>query len=359
MRRIPLLLALVVLFVACGFSFESSTTIIDQRILGISAEPAQLTPAVKGAVTMSALIVDPTTTAPVSIVTRVCLIPAGSTGVSVGSGNPGNRGPGSGLGGLGNVLGGGGGGNQETLANVSSVQPCPDDSPIVAMTTQPLGTASVSLGLPGQLEAALVGSSQMTDGGMGAGSGGDGGFSLGLIPVDLEVDLRTTGDGGQTAVKAIPITLVLPPGDVANQNPQMQGVTFDGEAWTDGTPLQIAYGNCPTPQRSRPTGGASAVCQHTIVPLYDFAQSETFHLEASDGGWVAERERLTFSWFTTQGTFQRTTTAQATPGESTSDIGLNSTWSEPDQKTGPVTFWFVMRDGRGGASWITRQVVFQ
>ena len=36
--------------------------------------------------------------------------------------------------------------------------------------------------------------------------------------------------------------------------------------------------------------------------------AEVFHEIASDGGWQPERERLTFAWFTTQGSFSRTTT---------------------------------------------------
>jgi hypothetical protein len=386
-------LSVVLVLPACGFSFPSASTVIDQRILGIEATPPQLTGGAPATVPVAALIVDPTTSNPVAFTVRLCLVPGGSTGVSVSSGTQGRPASG-GFGGLTSIVGGGGGGNQETLANTSTLNRCPDDTPLLTSVSESLGTVNFNIDLPAQYLALLAqasgtrpdagsppadGGAMNADAGPNEADGGsatdggtapsglfeipDGGLAelLSGVPVEIEIDLRTVNDDGGTqyGVKAIPITPVLPPGDTANNNPQLQGVTFDGQAWQDGTPLQIPYAACTPPKGGRLGGSSQSTCQHTVVPVYDPTQSEVFHNLEADGGWQPERERLTFSWFTTQGTFSKNTTGQAVAGEATPDIGSNGTYNEPSSEpSGPVLLWFVIRDGRGGESWITRQLIF-
>jgi hypothetical protein len=393
---------------ACGFSFQSASQVVDQRILAIASTPAQLTPATVGAnLRVNALIVDPTTTNPLNFTVRLCLVPGGSDGIVASSGR--DRAAG----------GGGSNGNQESLANLEGLQRCPDDAGIVAQGPQPLGDVAVNIplsaltallgvalpdgGFPsrgdGGFSFPMDGGGLPFDGGSPADGGGlsgdaggsptDGGSPVdggsmsspdagaGLppevlaaaqalfaspIPVDLQIEFLTVnGNALQYAIKDVPLTGTLPPGDAPNQNPQLQGLTFDGMPWVDGTPLSITLASCAQKETSgRFSFNGTATCEHTIVPQYDPAQSESFHTVAADGGWVDNRERLSFAWFTTQGTFSPTTTSQALSGEATPDVQSNGIWSEPSSATGSsATFWVVVRDGRGGSSWVQRQLNFQ
>jgi hypothetical protein len=59
---------------------------------------------------------------------------------------------------------------------------------------------------------------------------------------------------------------------------------------------------------------------------------------------VGERESLRVSWFSSDGTFDDTTTGRSSGDTATtSDDG----WTAPTQP-GPVHIWVVLRDSRGG-----------
>ncbi len=68
---------------------------------------------------------------------------------------------------------------------------------------------------------------------------------------------------------------------------------------------------------------------------------------------VARREGIRVSWFSTAGDFEhdRTGSSEAEADVTTSD----NTWTAPGDK-GPVPLWVVLRDDRGGSSWVEGQV---
>ena len=67
--------------------------------------------------------------------------------------------------------------------------------------------------------------------------------------------------------------------------------------------------------------------------------------ESFDGPTGPRTEDLRFSWFTTAGLLDRSSTF-GSPVESENDWEVET----------PSTFWLVVRDGRGGATWTTRTV---
>lgn len=409
---------------ACGFSFPGASQVTGQRTLAIATTPAQLTPQSPGPVLqMTALTVDPTTTNPLAFNVRLCFVQGGSDGIVASSGR--DRGGGGGANGnqetlanttttsscpdtapivamgpqpLGNIQVNFDLLDEEMVFGAAGSRPdgglsglrdggfsFPTDGGLAGDGGPPAGADGGTGSFPDG------GASPPADGGTDGGSAPDGGavdggavssdagaistvsVSLTQVPgvellasplsVDLQIDYRTIdGNATQYSVKDIPITLVLPPGDVPNQNPQLQGLTFDGTAWVDGTPLPITLNACAQPESSSrfSTTNTTATCQHTIVPEYDPAQSESFHTQEADGGWQDNREKLTFYWFTTQGTFQRATSSQAIAGEATPDVGSDGIWSEPSPATASgATLWVVVRDGRGGSSWLSRELTFQ
>ena len=134
-----------------------------------------------------------------------------------------------------------------------------------------------------------------------------------------------------------------------NRNPEISGlsVAVDGsEAFivtSTGAPITLKYDT-----------------------TYDFRidvasdQSESFQSDDDD---VPDRESLTVTWFVESGDteFIRTGFLPADDGDSFADL-IDNEWTTPrpvdvGDRT-EATLSLVIRDGRGGLSWITRDVVF-
>jgi hypothetical protein len=101
-------------------------------------------------------------------------------------------------------------------------------------------------------------------------------------------------------------------------------------------------------------------CTHTLAPVFDAGEAQTYQGTDSTGAPLTRVELLNFDWFSDEGTMQSATTRQQNPmGVSLRPTGdLSNTWDEPTSKTDGATFWVVVRDSRGGESWLRRTLVF-
>jgi hypothetical protein len=148
-----------------------------------------------------------------------------------------------------------------------------------------------------------------------------------------------TGEGGrvlsygelEVGVKRIFV------GDPAlNHNPDIQGVTLDGTPWEEGEPLRA---RCKTERE----GVCDAYASLRVTVEADGASER-----GVDAQGVAFREQAVVQLYATGGTFD-------------DDVRLASDattrWRpRPEDAGSTVRFWFVVRDDRGGVSWVTRQL---
>ena len=67
---------------------------------------------------------------------------------------------------------------------------------------------------------------------------------------------------------------------------------------------------------------------------------------------VDHREAMRVSWFASAGSFEHDRTGR---DENEMETSTDNTWTAPDQ-AGPVSFWIVLRDSRGGVAFTSQQV---
>jgi hypothetical protein len=163
------------------------------------------------------------------------------------------------------------------------------------------------------------------------------GFGGMLLVVQLDIQ---AGQEKVVAFKRVVFTLPLPgyPMPVANTNPVLSGVKFDGQDWADGTSATLA----------RVDGGAP------MQPEYDPSLEESYERPTFDGSSVQFKEVWQFDFFASEGTFDPTTAGGI---DYTGVTGPSQTFwtAAPDAGEQDVTFWVVVRDGRGGENWIVRR----
>lgn len=152
------------------------------------------------------------------------------------------------------------------------------------------------------------------------------------IPAEmpLYVGLSVTAGNEQTrAVKRIQVRLSGE--EELNQNPSLTGVSLDEEPVGEEV-LQL-----------------SASTKYTLAPLADEATRQTYRRANEDQDRL---EDFLFTWYSTAGEFsdRRTILDVDTHGNRLDE----NEWSLPDE-LGPATLWVVVRDGRFGTDWISRQ----
>ena len=125
-------------------------------------------------------------------------------------------------------------------------------------------------------------------------------------------------------------------GACANHNPRIQGLRLDGIDW---------------PEDATPVVAESDTI--ALTPLWPAGDKEYLGVYA-DPTLGSRFEDLLFSWFSTAGTFSR---------ERSADNAPQSDWQVPALAAGKTeriaTLWVVLRDGRAGTHWTTRQVRVQ
>jgi hypothetical protein len=291
---------------ACGFSFDSPSLVKDLRVLSIQVDPPELTPESTGPLSVRALVVDPQGGQTVTWSYALCLVaPSAGTG---------------------------------------SAARCPDGSPALVGGTTPLDQIGFFAPLSPAI-AAILSSKQA------------------LAPqVKLEL---TVGDAPLYAEKALTLTPEPVAGQAPNQNPVVSQLIFDGMPWLASAPLALKFGQCSDERKETITNAdrsKSTFCTHLLLPTFDDAQQQLYSaLSATTGQVTLQQEKLRVAWFADQGVLNHATTQQAgATNNPTASGDLTNVWRETDGLSGAlVTFWFVVRDGRGGESWEIRQLQFE
>jgi hypothetical protein len=123
-----------------------------------------------------------------------------------------------------------------------------------------------------------------------------------------------------------------------NQNPEFSRITFDGKDW--------ASDDVPVVRACKVTDNDFATCdkafQHRIAAA---PTAQSFETGTNEFGEVFA-EQVVVQYFATEGIFE----SDFRTGQSPEDK-----WVARKQASGQdITFWFVVRDDRGGVSWTTR-----
>jgi hypothetical protein len=149
---------------------------------------------------------------------------------------------------------------------------------------------------------------------------------------------------------------------VPNTNPEIEGVLADDAGWTADAPPTFT----PKEATSTTTGGGGAKLTGGIdvLPLFDAGTQEKYFRYTFSGQEVDLQEAFRFNFFATAGTFNPFGTGglnvRAITNGSTEPPPYDTLWfADQGQATQDVTYWIVVRDGRGGENWIVRQAHFQ
>lgn len=160
---------------------------------------------------------------------------------------------------------------------------------------------------------------------------------LGGLRMPLMVH-ATTGGEQVYAQKLMVFSCPLVPGMKANQNPVLPGLNLDGAPWTAET--------VPEPRGLGPF----------VVTLDDLTdRQEAYVVPGLRQEAVHLTEAWKVSWHASFGKFNVEETGGANPG---GEAGRHRTEWEPPKEGGEareVLFWAVVRDGRGGQSWVSRR----
>ncbi len=168
--------------------------------------------------------------------------------------------------------------------------------------------------------------------------------------VQLEV---TAGDENVVAQKRAVVTLsvdeVPPP---PNRNPVLDTLRFDDEDWAPDAEVTFA-----SAVRSRtgfgPLSGTAPAPANKVEPIPDPALAEDYTVTTFDGQTKSLHEAWRYNFFTTQGSFSRASTGATSPLDTTPP--LDTRWQAlAPEDGGLATVWVVVRDGRGGESWLVR-----
>ncbi len=291
--------ALAVATLSCSSNFEAQSQITKLRVLGVQAEPAELILQLGSplpATTLTALAIEPSG-ALITTVFSLCeqqgVLPAGNL----------------------------------ACPGTASVQ-LPDAGPLSA--TLDLANPAIA-NLASSLAQGFDGGS--ADAGIAALL--EQGFPI-LVGFTADAPADGNPDGGPPATAGYPDQHLTGFTDVTlrlanaarpiNHNPSLAGINVDQQLLAaDGTSVLHA--------------GIDVALDP--VPASDAKET------LADGG----VETLNYSFYTTGGTISSLRSTDTTATGQPSDIGI--TYSTP-KTPGPVRFWIVIRDGRGGVGWIER-----
>ena len=132
---------------------------------------------------------------------------------------------------------------------------------------------------------------------------------------------------------------------VPNQNPQLADLLLDPAG--AATPLFTAGQTPPTP------GTIAAGQTVTLQADWTAASAETFLVwDVVSLSLVMQQESLRLSWFATGGSFLHDASGR---GATETETFTQNSWTAPDV-AGPVHFWMVLRDDRGGIDFAEAEI---
>lgn len=160
------------------------------------------------------------------------------------------------------------------------------------------------------------------------------------LPVQLEL---TAGQDHVVGTKLLVYT--LPPASgiyVPNANPNLAGVSVGDKDWTPAAPFVFSASGVPKDG-------------YIINPVFNRADEQSYAQPTFEGGANPAQEAWLVDYFNTWGGMTPTTAGGASPTAASQALVPASAFKPPaDAQLGPGLFWFVVRDGRGGASWLVR-----
>ncbi|MFL5322307.1 MAG: hypothetical protein ACJ790_21800 [Myxococcaceae bacterium] len=162
---------------------------------------------------------------------------------------------------------------------------------------------------------------------------------LGGIRLPIVLHLKA-GDEEIYATKLMVFSCKFFPEMNANVTPIVPGLTLEGDEWDPATPRALSG---PGPFKILPDDFADRQEEYT-VPSFEL---KPVHL----------KESWKIAWLTTEGRMSRSETG-GTDVDGTENRH-NVEWVPTSAATaGEVTFYAVVRDGRGGTSWLIRKVQY-
>jgi hypothetical protein len=175
----------------------------------------------------------------------------------------------------------------------------------------------------------------------------------------IRIDRPPPGDGGLRGFGLERVACAIPglPPDVAkairdgyhlNQNPVLAQVTA---ALDGGTPVTLIPasdgGEAPISMQIPPGTGLNLVASWTP----ESAESYTIY-DITTHSVVTQREAMRVSWFSGSGTFALDTSGRL---EAELETTADNQWTAPND-AGPIHFWAVLRDSRGGTDFAEYQI---
>ncbi len=160
------------------------------------------------------------------------------------------------------------------------------------------------------------------------------------VAVWLEVVVRG-GERPLYALKSVVFSPENPPGRTANQNPKVGQIRLN--EMPQKTPGEVPY-----------VPGVSV--QIEVVPADGAKEKYLLPSLMPPGGVEDLEEFMTLSFYADAGSFEDATRTDR-PGNvfeetpTREEARLVTRWTPPDEG-GPVRFWFVLVDGRGGVDWV-------
>jgi hypothetical protein len=165
-------------------------------------------------------------------------------------------------------------------------------------------------------------------------------FGLGGLRLPLVLHLRA-GDEELFAQKLMVYNCPRVPGMTQNQQPQLPGVSVDGAPWPEDEAL-VLQGRGP----------------FELSPLPFEERQETYVVPTFQLQPLTLQERWEIAWHADLGRFSPEETGGADPGGQVERHLAD--WQPPrDAPEREVRFWFVVRDGRGGLSWLERRALYR
>ncbi len=170
----------------------------------------------------------------------------------------------------------------------------------------------------------------------------------------VQVELRA---GAETVVGFKRVVFTIPTGApvALNQNPVVGPIEFNDAGWAPDASVTFELAPVRMPGRMPP--GTPQVSNHLVV-LEDKSLQEDYSVRTFEGETRVLHETWRYSFFASRGSFNPTSAGGA--NLLNPDAGVDTFWSpisNEDGGSGATTVWIVVRDGRGGESWVVRHAL--